>query len=90
MENLLVHSFQKNETEEIRISLREYKNRHYLDLRLFFQPQDKNEMVPSKKGLTVSIEFLPELKRGLLKFEQEMRQVLSDAERNNGAGDDSK
>lgn len=90
MENLVVHSFQKNETEEIRISLREYKNRHYLDLRLFFQPQDKNEMVPSKKGLTVSIEFLPELKRGLLKFEQEMRQVLSNAEQNNGDGDDSK
>lgn len=85
MENLLVHSFQKNESEEIRISLREYKSRHYLDLRLFFQPQNQREMVPSKKGITVSIEFLPELKRGLLKFEQEIRQVLSNPEQE-GAG----
>ena len=90
MENLLVHSFQKNESEEIRISLREYKNRHYLDLRLFFQPQDQREMVPSKKGITVSVEFLPELKRGLLKFEQEVRQFLSNQEQASSGGDDSK
>ena len=90
MENLLVHSFQKNESEEIRISLREYKNRHYLDLRLFFQPQDQREMVPSKKGITVSIEFLPELKRGLLKFEQEVRQFLSNQEQASSGGGDSK
>jgi len=90
VENLLVHSFQKNESEEIRISLREYKNRHYLDLRLFFQPQDQREMVPSKKGITVSIEFLPELKRGLLKFEQEIRQVLSNPGQDGGESGGSK
>ncbi len=86
MENLLVHSFQKNESEEIRFSLREYKNRHYLDLRLFFQPEDKREMVPSKKGITVAVEFLPELKRGLLKFEEEIRQVTTGAGRSGSNG----
>lgn len=86
MENLLVHSFQKNESEEVRFSLREYKNRHYLDLRLFFQPQDRPEMAPSKKGITLAVEFLPELKRGLLKLEEEVRQVLSAAPQEQGKG----
>jgi len=90
VENLLVHSFQKNESEEIHFSLREYKNRHYLDLRLFFQPQGQREMVPSKKGITVSVEFLPELKRGLLKLEQEIRQVLSNSEHGGGENGGSK
>lgn len=77
MENQLVHSFPKNESEEIRLSLREYKNRHYLDMRLFFQPADGTEMVPSKKGLTIGVDFLPELKRGLTKCEEEIRQIVS-------------
>ena len=77
MENVLVHSFPKNESEEIRLSLREYKNRHYLDVRLFFQPVNQTEMVPSKKGLTIGVDFLPELKRGLIKCEEEVRQLLS-------------
>ena len=65
MEMQLVHAFTKNETEEIRTTVREYKGRLYVDLRLYFQPVDMAEMVPSKKGITISAEFLPELKRAI-------------------------
>jgi len=61
----LVHRFQKNPEEEVRFSLREYKARKYLDLRLWFQPANGVDYVPTKKGLTLSLEFLPELKKGL-------------------------
>ncbi|MBI4431383.1 MAG: transcriptional coactivator p15/PC4 family protein [Candidatus Omnitrophica bacterium] len=77
METILVHSFQKNEDEEIRLTLREYKNRHYFDLRLYFQPENQREMAPSKKGLTLALEFLPELKRGLIKVEEEARTFVA-------------
>ena len=76
MDNHVVHCFTKNDNEEIRLTLRKYKERHYIDVRLFFQPEDKNEMVPSKKGLTVGIEFVPELKRGLIKFDEVFRQMV--------------
>jgi len=67
METQLIDRFKKNDTEEIRISVREYKNRFYLDLRLFFQPKESGEYVPSKKGITIPVEFLSQLKDGLEK-----------------------
>ena len=38
-----IYRFQKNPEEEIRFSLREYKERYYLDLRLWFQPSTGGE-----------------------------------------------
>ena len=64
-EDQIVYRFQKNPEEEIRLSLREYKERLYLDLRLWFQPSSGGELRPTKKGLTFSTDLLPELKKGL-------------------------
>ena len=61
----VIHSFQKNPEEEVRFSLKDYKERQYLDLRLWFQPSKGGEYLPTKKGLTLSVEFLPELKKGV-------------------------
>ena len=66
-EDRIVHSFQKNPEEEIRFTLREYKERHYLDLRLWYQPSNGGDYFPTKKGITFALEFLPELKKGLEK-----------------------
>ncbi len=66
MENgYLVYHFTKNSEEEVHFELREYKDRHYLDLRLWFQPSDSADLRPTKKGLTLSVDHLPELKKGL-------------------------
>lgn len=61
----VIHTFQKNPEEEVRLTLREYKDRHYLDLRLWFQPSDGGDYRPTKKGITLSLDYLPELKKGL-------------------------
>jgi len=75
METQLIHSFRKNDREEIRISFREYKERFYIDMRLYFLAEDRGEMCPSKKGLTLGIDFLPEIKLGITKLEDVARQV---------------
>ena len=64
-EDRVVYTFHKNSTEEIRLSLREYKERRYLDVRLWYQPLEGGEYRPTKKGITLGLEFIPELKRGL-------------------------
>lgn len=61
----VVHTFRKNPEEEVRLTLREYKDRQYLDLRLWFQASGGGEYYPTKKGLTLSMEHLGELKKGL-------------------------
>lgn len=60
-----VHTFYKNGNEEIRITLRQYKERKYLDLRLWFQPPKGGDFRPTRKGITLGFEFLAELRRGL-------------------------
>lgn len=61
----VIHTFQKNPDEEIRLTIRPYKDRYYLDLRLWFRPSGGGECHPTKKGLTVGLEHLQELRKGL-------------------------
>jgi len=70
MLNEVIYSFPKNETEEVRLSLREYKERVYLDQRIWFLAKE-GEYHPTKKGFTLSLEYLPELRKGLEKAEKE-------------------
>lgn len=61
----IVYTVRKNEGEEFRLSLKEYKERQYLDLRLWFQPSQGGDYRPTKKGLTLAVEHVAELKKGL-------------------------
>ena len=61
----IIYSFPKNEEEEVRFTLRSYKDRQYLDLRLWFQPSSGGDLRPTKKGLTLGLEYLVELKKGI-------------------------
>lgn len=69
MENQVIHSFKKSETEEVRVSLREYKEKTYVDIRLFFYSERDKEFRPTRKGMTFGAEFLGELRRGLERVE---------------------
>lgn len=75
-EERLVYRFQKNQDEEVRISLREYKDRRYLDLRIWFQPSGGGDLHPTKKGLFLALEYVPELRKGLERAEK-LREELA-------------
>lgn len=70
-EQQFLHSFPKNAEEEVRFSIREYKDRRYLDLRLWYLAKE-GEYHPTKKGLTLGVEFLPELRRALESVPEEV------------------
>lgn len=61
----VVHTFQTRPEEEVRFTVKEYKDRKYLDLRLWFQSPNDGRYYPTKKGLTLSLDYLGELKKGL-------------------------
>ena len=69
-ESNVIYRFQKNPEEEVRFSIKQYKERQYLDLRLWFQPSDGGPYHPTKKGLTLSLEHLSQLRRGLEQVEK--------------------
>lgn len=77
----IVHQFVKNATEEVRVSLTEFKGHKLIDLRIYFEPEDGGERRPTKKGITFDVGLYPELKRALLKLEKELlKEKLLEAE----------
>lgn len=64
-----IFSFPKNSLEEVRASLTEFKGRQYIDLRVFYKAED-DEFRPTKKGLTLSPELIPELEEALHKLKE--------------------
>jgi hypothetical protein len=72
-ENQMVYSFQKNALEEIRVSISTFKGRKYLDIRVFYQGDD-GEYKPSKKGVALSPELLPELETAIQKLKEALHE----------------
>ncbi len=63
MEDKIVGAFKKSATEEIRLALRNFKGKSYLDLRVYFRAEGMAEFKPTKKGLTMAVELAPELEK---------------------------
>jgi len=64
----LIRTFEKNSGEEVRVSLTTYKGRQYLDIRAYYQ-RDDGQRHPTKKGITLSLDLLPELEKALSKLQ---------------------
>lgn len=67
-----IHQFAKNATEEVRVSLTEFKGHKLIDLRIYYEPEEGGDRRPTKKGITVDVSLYPEIKRALLKVEKEL------------------
>jgi hypothetical protein len=74
-ESRIVYTLPRNEGEEIHFTLRKYKGRYYIDLRLWFQQEGETEFAPTKKGISLPAERLPELKEGLNQLGLAMSKV---------------
>ena len=57
----------RSATEEIQISINEYRGKKYLDLRVYYTTDDGLNWSPTKKGVTFSPEKLGELKAAIEK-----------------------
>jgi hypothetical protein len=55
-----IGDIERNETEVMRVSVAEYKGRKYVDLRIYFEGDD-GEWKPTKKGVTVQPDRVPDL-----------------------------
>ena len=70
-----VYIFRKNHNEEVRASIRKFKDRIYVDLRVWLERDNGHaEFSPTKKGLTLSVYVLPELKAAVQALEDELKQ----------------
>ena len=72
----LIHSFSRNENENVQIFLKKYNQKYYIDLRVWFK-EAEGSLKPTRKGITFSAEHLDEIKKGidnLFSFREEIRE----------------
>ena len=73
----LLATFLRTDANEVRLRLRTFRGTQYLDLRTFFQPKGMEERVPTKRGIQVPLEILPELLTGLERAQEYVRLAAS-------------
>lgn len=69
----VVAKFEKNATEQVHVSLREYRGHQLIDLRIYYQAED-GEWRPTKKGISLSVELFPELKQAITDLEKLLQE----------------
>ncbi len=68
-----IRTIRKSQRAEIRVSLTEYHGHDLCDVRVFAEPYSGDEWIATKKGLSLSVELLPELIAALQQAEAEAR-----------------
>mgnify|MGYP002710983362 CR=1 FL=1 len=65
----------RNATEQLQISINSYKEKQYLDLRIYYTTDEGETWLPTKKGVTVSPDNLQTLKDAVEKAMEELLTV---------------
>jgi hypothetical protein len=73
-EDKVVSSFKRNPTEEVRAGIKEFKGRRYIDLRIYYM-DDQGEWKPTRKGISLATDFMPELKKAVGAIETELKTM---------------
>ena len=61
----ILATIERTDTEQLQISVSEYKGRSYLNMRIFYTTDDGASWLPTKKGVTVSPNHLSVLKEAI-------------------------
>ena len=64
-ESKVIYSFPKGNGEELQISLRNFKDKYYIDLRVWYQSKSDQNFLPTKKGICLTLDKIPELYKGV-------------------------
>ena len=72
METKTIATIRRNSREEVRVALQEYNGRPVFAIRAWFQSKE-GDMRPSRDGLTLRVELLPEVARALAEAERQAR-----------------
>ena len=73
-ETKLIATIPRSATEQLQISINEYKGKSYLDLRIFYTTDDGANWLPTKKGVTVSPDNLELLKDAV---DEAMKELMT-------------
>ncbi|MFH1836792.1 MAG: transcriptional coactivator p15/PC4 family protein [Candidatus Omnitrophota bacterium] len=65
--------FAKNKYQDVKVRLSEYQGNDVIDIRIWTQPPQGEEKVPTGKGVNINVKLFPELKKAIEKLEQDLK-----------------
>jgi hypothetical protein len=68
----ILATIERSDTEQLQISLSEYKGTNYLNMRIFFTTDGGASWIPTKKGVTFTAEQLDILTEAIEEAKQEL------------------
>ena len=71
----ILATIDRTDTEQLQISISEYKGKSYFNLRIYYTTDDGATWLPTKKGVTVSPDNLQTLKDAVEKAMEELLTV---------------
>jgi hypothetical protein len=66
--------FEKNKYQEIRVRISEFQGNDVIDVRIWTQPPQGEEKVPTGKGININVKLFPKLKEAVEKLEKELKE----------------
>jgi len=66
--------FQKNKYQDVKIRVSEYQGNDVIDIRIWTQPPQGEEKVPTGKGININVRLYPELKAAVEKLGKELAE----------------
>ena len=70
----LISSFQENERDEIRVQLKEFKKKEWLDIRVYTSLKPGAEKAATGRGFSVSFDHFQDFKQAILAAENFLKQ----------------
>ena len=64
--------FAKNKYQDVKIRLSEYQGNDVIDIRIWTQPPQGDEKVPTGKGININVKLFPKLKEAIGKLEKDL------------------
>ena len=65
--------FEKNKYQDVKIRISEYQGNNVIDVRIWTQPPQGDEKVPTGKGVNINVKLFPKLKESIEKLEKELK-----------------
>ncbi|MBF0252233.1 MAG: transcriptional coactivator p15/PC4 family protein [Candidatus Omnitrophica bacterium] len=69
-----IASFEKNKYQDIRVRVSEYQGNDVIDIRVWTQPPQGDEKVPTGKGVNINVKLFPKLKEAIDKLGETIKE----------------
>jgi len=66
--------FEKNKYQDVKVRLSEFQGNNVIDIRIWTQPPQGDEKVPTGKGININVRLFPKLKEAMDKLEADLKE----------------